>query len=97
MMTAERRYLGGLAVTGFGWIMTIIIGGVAGWIAEKIMSADHGLITNIILGILGAVVLNAILVGLFGSTLGGFWGQLIVAVIGACVLIFGYRAIRGRR
>jgi uncharacterized membrane protein YeaQ/YmgE (transglycosylase-associated protein family) len=82
---------------GFGWIMTIIIGGLAGWIAEKIMKSDMGLIGNIILGILGAVILNAILVGLFGSTLGGFWGQLIVAVIGACIVIFGWRLIRGNR
>lgn len=82
---------------GFGWIMTIIIGGLAGWIAEKVMHSDMGLIGNIILGIIGAVVLNAILVGLFGSTLGGFVGQLIVAVIGACILIFGWRLIQGRR
>ena len=76
--------------------MTIIIGGLAGWIAEQVMKSDMGLIGNIILGIIGAVVANAILVGLFGSTLYGFWGQLIVAVIGACILIFGYRLIRGR-
>ena len=82
---------------GFGWIMTIIIGGLAGWIAEKLMKADHGLITNIVLGIVGALLLNAILVALMGSTLGGFVGQLIVAVIGACILIYGYRVIRGRR
>ena len=83
-------------MAGFGWIMTIIIGGVAGWIAEKVMGADHGLITNIVLGIIGALVLNAILIGFFGTTLGGFVGQLIVAAIGACILIFGYRLIRSR-
>ena len=82
---------------GFGWIMTIIIGGLAGWIAEKLMKADHGLITNIVLGIVGALLLNAILVALMGSTLGGFIGQLIVAAIGACILIYGYRVIRGKR
>jgi uncharacterized membrane protein YeaQ/YmgE (transglycosylase-associated protein family) len=84
-------------MAGFGWIMTIVIGGLAGWIAEKIMKSDMGLIGNIILGILGAVILNAILVGLFERTLYGFWGQLLVAVIGACVVIFGWRVIRGRR
>lgn len=83
-------------MAGFGWIMTIIIGGLAGWIAEKVMKADHGLITNILLGIAGAVILNAILVGLMGSTFGGFIGQLIVAVIGACILIYGWRLIRSR-
>ncbi len=82
---------------GYGWIMTIIIGALAGWIAEKIMKADHGLLTNIVLGIIGAVVLNAILNAVMGATWGGFIGQLIVAVIGACAVIFVYRAIRGRR
>lgn len=81
---------------GFGWILTIVIGAIAGWIAEKIMHADHGLLTNIILGILGAVILNAILYAVMGSTLGGFIGQLIIAVIGASLLIWVYRLVRGR-
>ena len=51
-------------MAGVGWIMTIILGGLAGWIAEKIMKSDMGLIGNIILGIIGAVVLNAVLRGL---------------------------------
>lgn len=79
---------------GIGWIGAIIIGGIAGWIAEQIMKADHGLLINIVLGILGALVLNFILVTLVGVTLGGWIGQLIIAVIGACILIGGYRAIR---
>lgn len=81
---------------GLGWILTIVIGGIAGWIAEKIMKADHGLLTNIVLGIIGALVLNAILVAILGATIGGIIGQLVVAVIGACLLIWVYRLIRGR-
>jgi len=81
---------------GFGWILTIVIGGLAGWIAEKVMKFDTGLIMNIILGIVGAVVGNFLLINLLGIVLGGFLGQLIVAVVGACILIFIYRAIRGR-
>lgn len=81
---------------GLGWILTIIIGAIAGWIAEKIMKADHGLLTNIVLGILGALILNAILFAIVGATWGGIIGQLIVAVIGACILIWLYRLIRGR-
>jgi uncharacterized membrane protein YeaQ/YmgE (transglycosylase-associated protein family) len=80
---------------GYGIIMSIIIGGIAGWIAEKVMKFDTGLIMNIILGIVGAVVGNFLL-GLLGVGLGGFIGQLIVAVLGACILIFAYRAIKGR-
>jgi uncharacterized membrane protein YeaQ/YmgE (transglycosylase-associated protein family) len=82
---------------GVGWIGTIIIGALAGWIAEKVMKADHGLLTNIVLGILGALVLNFILVAIFGSTWAGWIGQLVVAAIGASILIAAYRAIRGRR
>ena len=85
-------------MVGVGWFLTIVLGGLAGWIAEKIMKSDMGLIGNIILGIVGAVVLNAILRGL--SMLpdggGGLIVQLIVAVVGACILIFGWRLIRGR-
>lgn len=79
-------------MAGMGWILTIIVGGVAGWIAEKLMKADHGLLTNILLGIAGAVVLNFVL-GLIGVAFAGIFGQLIVAVAGACALIYGYRAI----
>ncbi len=59
------------------------------------MGFNTGLIMNIILGIVGAIVGNWLL-GLLGIGLGGLIGQLIVAVLGACVLIFVYRAIRGR-
>lgn len=81
---------------GLGWILTIIIGAIAGWLAERIMKAEHGLLMNIVMGILGAVVLNAILFAVIGSTFGGIIGQLIVAVVGACLLIWVYRLIRGR-
>ncbi len=81
---------------GLGWFAAIIVGGLAGWIAEKIMKADHGLLTNIILGIVGALLLNAILVAVVGGTWGGWLGQLVIGVIGASLLIWAYRAIRGR-
>ena len=82
---------------GIGWIGAIVIGALAGWIAEQIMKTEHGLLMNIVMGILGAIVANAILVFVFGNTLGGWIGQLIVAVIGACLLIWIWGAIRGRR
>ena len=82
-------------MTGVGWFMTIILGGIAGWIAEKIMKSDMNVFMNIIVGIVGAVLLNIVL-GLFGIALGGWIGQSIVAIIGACILIAIYRAIAGR-
>ena len=83
-------------MTGIGWFAAIIVGGLAGWIAEKIMKSDMGLIMNIILGIVGALVANWLLMLIVGSTLGGWFGQLVVGVIGACLLIWVARLIRGR-
>jgi uncharacterized membrane protein YeaQ/YmgE (transglycosylase-associated protein family) len=83
-------------MVGIGWIMTIIIGALAGWIAEKVMKFDTGLLMNIVLGIVGALVGNFLLITIFNATLGGILGQLIVAVIGACILIFLYRTIKSR-
>jgi uncharacterized membrane protein YeaQ/YmgE (transglycosylase-associated protein family) len=80
---------------GFGWIMTIIIGALAGWIAEKVMKFDTGLVMNMVLGIAGALLGNFAL-GLLNIGLAGILGQLIVAVAGACVLIMVYRALQGR-
>ncbi|HYM18890.1 MAG TPA: GlsB/YeaQ/YmgE family stress response membrane protein [Micropepsaceae bacterium] len=78
---------------GFGIIMTIVLGAIAGWIAEKVMKFNTGLIMNIVLGIVGAVLGNFLL-ALLNVSLGGVIGQLIVAVAGACVLILAYRAIK---
>ncbi|CDZ27403.1 MULTISPECIES: GlsB/YeaQ/YmgE family stress response membrane protein [Neorhizobium] len=78
---------------GIGWIAAIIIGGIAGWLAEKFMKSDMGLIMNIILGIVGAIIANAIL-GVFGVALGGWIGYLIAGFIGACILIAVARMFR---
>ena len=78
-----------------GWIAAIIIGGFAGWLAKKFMKTQTGLIMNIVLGIIGAAVASW-LFGMLGVSLGGGWiGYLIAGFIGACILIFAARAIRG--
>jgi uncharacterized membrane protein YeaQ/YmgE (transglycosylase-associated protein family) len=84
-------------MVGVGWILAIIIGGFAGWIAEKVMKSNMGLLMNIILGIVGAVIGNFLLTLIFGVTAGGIVGQLLVAVVGACLLIAIVRAIGGGR
>jgi len=78
---------------GIGWLAAIIIGGIAGWLAEQFMKSNMGVFMNIILGIVGAVVANLIL-SFFGVILGGWIGYLIAGFIGACILIAVARAIR---
>ena len=55
---------------GVGWIAAIIVGGIAGWLAEQFMKSNMGLIMNIVLGIVGAAIASAIL-----SYFGSFWGM----------------------
>jgi uncharacterized membrane protein YeaQ/YmgE (transglycosylase-associated protein family) len=78
-----------------GWIAAIIIGGVAGWLAEQFMKSDTGLLMNIVLGIVGAAIASAIL-SIFGVIFIGWIGYLIAGFIGACLLIWIVRTVRGR-
>jgi uncharacterized membrane protein YeaQ/YmgE (transglycosylase-associated protein family) len=79
-----------------GWIVAIIIGGIAGWLAEQFMKSDLGLLMNIVLGIVGAAIASAIL-SAFGIVLGGWLGYLIAGFIGACLLIWIARMVKGMR
>lgn len=78
---------------GVGWIGAIIIGGIAGWLAEKFMKSNLGILMNIILGIVGAALASA-LFGIIGIEFGGWIGYLIAGFIGASILIAIGRAIR---
>lgn len=82
-----------------GFIAWIILGALAGWIASMIMgtNASQGAISNIVVGIIGAVV-GGFLMQLFGASgVNGFnLYSLAVAIGGAVVLLFIYRALTGR-
>lgn len=86
---------------GVGIFGTLLIGGLAGWIAEKLTSSSHGLLMNIIIGIIGAYVggflANAIGLKIGMIFQGWFWGNLLVSVVGAVILITVYRMLRGQR
>jgi uncharacterized membrane protein YeaQ/YmgE (transglycosylase-associated protein family) len=73
---------------GVGLIGTIIIGILAVWIAEKIMKRDHGLITNLVVGILGALLCKFLIVDLLNVSYGGWIASLAAAVVGAVILLF---------
>jgi uncharacterized membrane protein YeaQ/YmgE (transglycosylase-associated protein family) len=77
-----------------GWIAAIIIGGIAGWLAEQFMKSNMGLLMNIVLGIVGAAVASWLL-GLLDLTLTGWIGYLIAGFIGACILIAIGRMLSG--
>lgn len=80
-------------MSGVGFLSAIVIGLLAGWIAEKMSSRDDGLIMNLIIGLLGAV-LGGFIASLFGIGYSGFFASLIVSVLGAMLLLFILGAIR---
>ena len=77
-----------------GWLIWIAIGLVAGYIADRIMGVDNTLVMNLIVGVVGAV-LGGWLASMLGITVGwGLLGTLIIAIIGAVILLFILRLVR---
>lgn len=73
-----------------GWIATIILGGIAGWLASMVMNRDAsmGIFWNIVVGVIGGLIGSAIgnVTG-FLTTDAGWIMYLVTAVIGAVVLL----------
>lgn len=84
---------GNMGNLGFVW--TLIIGALAGYIASRIMKrdAEMGGIANIFTGVLGGYLGNWLL----GNYMGGKFSQIISAVIGAVILLFILGLIQNRK
>lgn len=83
-----------------GIILWIIFGALVGWIASIIMKTneEQGAIANIIIGIVGAFIGGALSSLLGGPDVGGFnLGSILVAIVGAMVLIFFIKMLSGNR
>lgn len=78
----------------FSWI---ILGGLAGWIASRLTGSREGCMMNIIIGICGAL-LGGFLFSLLGRAPMTHFnlGSLLVAVVGAVILLLIVRAVRGK-
>ena len=71
-----------------GWLWFIIIGILAGFIAGKLMrGGGFGILVNLIVGIIGAV-LGGWIFGILGIAAGGIIGSLVTATVGAIVLLW---------
>ena len=69
----------------------ILIGIAAGWLAGQIMkSGSSSLVTDLIVGVIGAIV-GGFLFGVLGLSANGLIGSLVTATVGAVVLIAGLR------
>jgi len=76
----------------------LIVGLIAGWVADKLMGNQYGLVGDLLIGLAGSLIGTALYILLTGHRPGGPLGitHLIMAVIGAVLLLAVMRAI-GRR
>jgi uncharacterized membrane protein YeaQ/YmgE (transglycosylase-associated protein family) len=81
---------------GVGWIGAIVIGIIAGWIAEKVMARSHGLLMNLAVGLVGSLI-GAFIAHALGLIYTGFWASLAVSAVGAIVLLFLLGLFQGSR
>lgn len=74
-----------------GWIVALIVGGVAGWLASMVMNRDAsmGIFWNIVVGCVGSVIGNLVAnqFGISGSVQEFSLTGLVVAVVGAIILL----------
>jgi uncharacterized membrane protein YeaQ/YmgE (transglycosylase-associated protein family) len=81
------------------WISWIIVGLIAGAIAARVVAGrGFGCLADIVVGVAGAIIGGFLLSALFGASgTVGFWGSIIVAFIGAAVLLSVLRLVSGGR
>ena len=76
------------------WLVTIIIGGIVGWLGSIIAktNAQMGIVANVVVGIIGSA-LGFWLAGALGLAAYGAVARWVVSVLGAVVLIFLLKAL----
>ena len=74
----------------------IVLGGVAGWIASLLFGESQGCVTNIVIGIVGAVLAGFVFSRFGEADVTGLnlW-SFFVAVVGSVLLVAFFRAMRG--
>jgi uncharacterized membrane protein YeaQ/YmgE (transglycosylase-associated protein family) len=84
-------------LTSVGWISYIIIGAIAGWLAGKIVKGgDSGLVMNIVIGIIGALIGGFLLSFIFNTAGGGWFFTLFTATLGSVILLWVVGKVRSR-
>jgi uncharacterized membrane protein YeaQ/YmgE (transglycosylase-associated protein family) len=81
------------------WLMWILVGLIAGAIAARVVAGrGFGCVADIVVGVAGAVIGGFLIGQIFGvSTTVGFWGSIVVAFIGAAILLAVLKLLSGGR
>jgi uncharacterized membrane protein YeaQ/YmgE (transglycosylase-associated protein family) len=91
--------LSGLNLDPGSWVSWIIVGLIAGAVAARVVAGrGFGCIADIVVGVAGAIIGGFLLSSIFGvSGTVGFWGSIVVAFIGAAVLLAALKLVSGGR
>lgn len=76
-----------------GWIASIIIGTLVGWLAGKIMNSSHGLLVNFLLGWAGSIF-GKWIAGLLNISSGSLVGDILFSLVGACLILFIFNKLK---
>lgn len=83
--------------TSVGLISYLIIGAIAGWLAGKIVKGGgSGLLMNIVIGIVGALIGGFLLSFFLNTAGGGWWFTLFTATLGSVILLWVVGKVRSR-
>lgn len=84
-----------LATPSVGFFSMLLIGVLAGWFAERLTGSDHGLLTNLFVGIAGSFV-GGKLAELVEIDVFGFFRTLVWSAIGAMIILTVWRQVTGK-
>ena len=79
-----------------GWLVAIIVGIGAGWIAEQVTGRRHGIVTNLIVGLVGALVGWFLATNVLNIGVDTWWEWLLAAAGGAILLLLIFGLVRRR-
>ena len=80
-----------------GILLWLLIGLVAGWLASQVLHSPHGIFMDLVLGLVGSFIGGILASVLFGWKPQSLTGSLLVAFVGAVVIIGIHRALFGGR
>ena len=86
-----------------GWLLTIVVGGILGWLASKVMRTDaqQGILLNIVVGVVGATLAGFLISPLLGiptiNAANFSLGGLLISFLGALILLALVNLVRRGR
>lgn len=97
MIAGVPLVMAGVLGVLWGWIVWIVIGGIAGAIADQLVQGNQlGCLGNVIVGIIGGL-LGGFILGLFNISVSGIIWTFVTALVGAIILLLIVHVVtRGR-